>query len=182
MPADDFRRGVGDRSHEFGGRGRRCGRGGDRRGTEIEDDDTVDRAEQIVAGDHDVGRFDVAVDDSVLVGVVESLGDPGADDGDLIDRRGFFVEADAVDEVHCAPRYFALDPVLVDGDDAGVAKSRDGAGHREETLIEVGIVDPCIVVDQLEGDTDMLVRVIGQIYLTHSADAERGNDGVPREV
>ena len=64
---------------------------------------------------------------------------------------------------------FALDPVLcVDGDDAGVAKSRDGAGHREETLIEVGIVDPCIVVDQLEGDTDMLVRVIGQIYLTHS--------------
>ena len=67
----------------------------------------------------------------------------------------------------------------MDGDDAGVAKSRDGAGHREETLIEVGIVDPCIVVDQLEGDTDMLVRVIGQIYLTHSADAERGNDGVP---
>ena len=95
-----------------------------------------------VAVHHDVGRLEVAVDDALLVGMVQGVGDFGAQlgrfaAGELLAGEPV-AERDAADEVADDVDAVAVAADFVDADDAGMAQLGGGAGFAEEFFLLLG--------------------------------------------
>jgi len=90
------------------------------------------------AGQHDVARLQVAVDDARAVRLVEALGDPSAIPHHLLDRKASLGETGSQRLALQVFHNDVVDPVLlaevIELADVGVAELRDGARLALETL------------------------------------------------
>ena len=130
---------------------------------------------EAVLMNHDVGRLDVAMNDSLLVGVVERGGDlpQNAEQrifvGSLCRSQHIF-EGRAIDELHEDVGQAVLFENVVNGHDSGVRKDSGGLGFAKESLTEAfafrflgEIVEP----DALDGDDPADGGVLGLVDNAH---------------
>ena len=92
-----------------------------------------------IAVDHDVGRLQIAVDDSLLVGMVQCVGDLGAQlgrlaAGELLASQPI-AERDAADKVADDVHTVAVAADFVDADDVRVPQLRGSAGFAKELFL-----------------------------------------------
>ena len=142
-------------------------------------------AEVAVGGvEQNVGRFDVAVDEPVRVGLVEGACEL-LDDGDGPiggERPGGdeIGEVPAVDVAHVDVQLTVDLAVAVDRDDVRAAQSRHVEGFATEPLLELGLVGE--VADQpLERDGAAVLVVVGPVDLTHPAASEQLHQSIRPE-
>ena len=133
---------------------------------EVED---LDRA---VGVDHDVGRFEVAVDHTLVVRRGKRLGDRDGDVEQRLERhatgRYLCVERPPLDERHRQKMGLVVLLDREDGDDVRVVEGREGARFPPETLEPRGIGRDLGWQD-LEGDAAVEPRVAGEKDLAHPA-------------
>ncbi len=142
---------------------------------EIEDFDAA------VMGDHDVGGFEVAMDDALFVRGGERVGDSLGDFDDLRGRKATgvreAVERLAFDEFHGeevdAFGFFDRE----DGDDVRMIERGDGTGFALEASEAIG-VGRGVGRENFEGDVPLEFYVGGAIDLAHAAGAEGADDVV----
>ena len=161
------------------GRGHRGGVGDQLGDAEVEDHHVVELPGVRVAGDDDVGRLDVAVDDVLAVRVVEGVGDLTGHCPDLGEGEPLGGQIATVDVRHREPRRTVDDAVTVDGDDVGVVEGGGGLGLRGEAPLEFGVAADG---DHLHRLAAAQVRVFDHVHLPHATLAELGQDGVPGEL
>ncbi len=141
----------------------------------------VQDLEPPVAGHHQVGRLEIAVDDAAFVRRRQGV---GQGDGDLEDpRQRQPVSRDelrhrlALDQLHRQE----MEPVDVlegvDGDDAGVAETGQSARLPAEPA-QAGVVDGAARRQHLERHPATEIGVLGDKHLTHTAAAEGFHDPV----
>lgn len=136
-------------------------------------------------GDHDVGRFDVAVDDAFAMGVLEGLADLPHPAGDVLrgESAGLDegVQVGALDVLHheVEPPVARL-AEIVDCDDVGVAEPGHGAGLALETLREMepgGVLAPGEARRQdLDGDEPVEALLTGLVDRAHPAATEEAEE------
>ena len=127
-----------------------------------------------VAVDHDVGRLQVAVDDALLVGMVQGIGDFGAQlgrfaAGELLAGEPV-AKRDAADEVADDVDAVAVAADFVDADDAGMAQLGGGAGLAEELFLLLG--RHAAGARNLDGHRAVELFVAGLPHAAEAADAE----------
>jgi hypothetical protein len=139
------------------------------------------------AGQHDVGRLDVAVDDARPVAVLQRLEDA---DGHLHGPLGQqlapgvqqLAQGRAVDVLHHDVRdRDAVDVVLagvVHGDDRGVVERGGRLGLPAETGLE-GRIAGKVHPQRLHGDRTAQAGVMGEVHLGHATTAEHRAQLVP---
>jgi hypothetical protein len=124
--------------------------------------------------DHQVGRFDVAVDDSCLVRMRE----PGAQLGHqlqlLANREGcapldLFGERFTADVLHHDVRRALELARVVDIDDVGVVQRGKRAGLTREALAQVGRVEARVQHLDRDQPADLGVAVASQVTRGHTA-------------
>ena len=122
--------------------------------------------------DEDIRRFEVAVEDALLVGVVNGLGDRPGVAGGLAGGQRFagqhLGEVLALDKVHREKRLAVHLADLVDGDDAGVMEMRRGLGLALEAFDDFG-AGPLAEQEHLEGDDPVELRLPGAKDDAHAA-------------
>ena len=134
------------------------------------------------AGEHEVRRFDVAVDDAVLMAVVEGFGGFGAELGgaEAVHGAGGFdelVEVAAFDEFH-RDVVDAGDGIdFVNGDDAGMFQRRGASGFAIELVEFVGFVSLSdFLGEDFESDVAFEGDVFGAEDFAHGSLAEDGEE------
>ncbi len=137
------------------------------------------------AGDEDVGRFYVAMDDAGGVSGVESVGDLNRDVEKLIEIDGAIgdevFEGLAVEEFHGDEGAAFVFADVVDGADVWVVQSGGGLGF----ALEAGEglrVGGDIFGEEFEGDETAEAGVFGFVDDAHAAAADFFGDGVVGEV
>ncbi len=153
-------------------------------------DPEVGDAGAAVGGQDQVARFDVAVDDSHPVGVVEGDGDIGDDAGrfgrpEAVSGGQDLLEVPSFDVLHRDEEHpgRAVLTDIVDGDDAGVVEAACGLRLPEESFAElVGDLGVDIEPQGLERHHAVDERVAGEIDDAHGAPAERLDDLVATDV
>ena len=134
---------------------------------------------------HDVGRLQIAVDDSLPVGVGECTGDLDREAQDLIERQrtsaqalreGFSLEMLHHDELNAA-----LLADVVERADVRMADLGDGQGLALETLDALGILRLFWFQD-LDRHRPVEAGVGRAIDLSHAAGAEPRNDRVGTQL
>ncbi len=96
-----------------------------------------------VASEEEIGRLDVAMDDTAVVGVTQRVAGLNGDEGDLAPIEAaavveFVLEAASVDQLHGVVELAFL---LAEGqqtDDVGMAELAEGLDLDFETLAEIG--------------------------------------------
>ena len=135
----------------------------------------VEDLDLAVLGDHDVSGLEVAVDDALLVGDLEGLGDLGGDlhrvgdgDGAPGDALG---EGLALGDLHDqeALAVHVLD--AVDAGDVGVGQRGEDLGLAVEALEALGVLGEALGKD-LEGHVAAELGVLGAPDLAHPALAQ----------
>ena len=134
--------------------------------------------------DDDIGRFHVAMDDAVLMRVVErirELGAPAHGRFRIEAMRGEPVrQLDSRHELHHDERVASELADVVDGADVGMAQFRDGPGFAQKPIA-------CrrrprrILPEYFDGDLAAEPRVAREIDDAHTARAERFHDFVVTE-
>ena len=140
-------------------------------------DAEVDQVGEIIAGDQDVGRFDVAVHDPGGVRGVESRGDLG-DDGHRA-RRGqrakpveHAVQVGALDEVHLHEHLPIDFAVVVDGHHMGFLQTARGARLAPHPLAKDGVPAE-LRGHHLDRDRPLFDGVLSLVDLAHPAPAQQ---------
>ena len=130
---------VGDRSDERS-RLRQAGFGGRVRQTEVHDPHA--RPGAVLAGDHDVGRLDVAVDDPARVAVLERVGHLDPDVHHLAEVQRLVPDQPqqvrALRDGHHEEERALVTPEVVDRHDRGVVHLGDELGLALEALLDLG--------------------------------------------
>ena len=133
----------------------------------------------------DVGRFQVAVKDAALVGVVNGVGDLRHDPRGLARvvlevSEGFF-HPPAVDQLHAEVALILEGADLVDRDDAGVVECGDGLGFvlKAADLIVAGEFG---VADHLQGDLPVQADLPGAVDHSHAAPPEQTDQFVVADI
>jgi hypothetical protein len=138
-------------------------------------------------GEQDVGRLDVAVQKSTLMGVVQRRSD-GPDDGrHLVEWHAVRVAVlehlrgvGAVDVVHRDPQPAFELTAIVQAHDVGMPQRRGELGFPVEPDTEFGAGRDGLP-KYLQGIEPRQARVLDEIDLAHSPRAEQAPDGVPGE-
>ncbi len=150
--------------------------GGDAGDAEVED------LHLPVAQDEDVPRLDVAVDDPVLMGVVEPVADLDHQ-GQLVLERDLAALADeelellAVEELHDDEEATLVLAQVVDDDDVRVVEAGAGLGFPVESGLQL-VGDLRFARDHLERDEPIEDRVVGLVDGAHPAAADALDDPV----
>ena len=185
LTAELFGAGVLGR-HETQGGGGVFGGGGGIGGEDLGDAE-VEEFRGAVGFDEDVSRFEVAVDDEVLVGVVDGRADV-AEDTEAIFGGKFLLVAEGVDgvafdvlhdEVRTAIRGGAA---IEEPGDVGVVEGGDDLSFAAEALDDAFLLHA--EADDFEGDElgVVLVGAGGEIDGSHASGAELALDGIRADV
>ena len=133
--------------------------------------DELDRGGAGAVGEEDVGGFEVAVDEAVLVGVAEGFAELGGELDGFFEGFGFaFLEARAFDQLHDEVGHVLVLADVVDGDHVRVAEGGRGAGLAEEAL--AGVADLVVGAEDLDRHRALEVRVPGAEDDAHAAAAD----------
>ena len=137
-----------------------------------------------VPGDHDVGRFDVAMDDAFLVRIVERHGGLSQDAEHPLGRNGLrfrqhLVERRPIDVFHGDIGQLALLLHVVDGDDSGVRQDARRPRFPKQALAQpvlfLGIA-PSAEMDGLDGHRPADIGVDGVVHHPHGAPPQFPDD------
>ena len=127
-----------------------------------------------VAVHHDVGRLEVAVDDALLVGMVQGVGDFRAQLGRLAAGELLagepVAQRDAADEIADDVDRVAVAADFVDADDVGMAQLGGRAGLAEEFLLFLG--RHAALARNLDGHRAVELLVAGLPHAAEAADAK----------
>jgi len=100
-------------------------------------------------GHHDVGGFDVTVQQALFVGVIERTGDRRDDTNNFLDRHSSWISIgqesgriEPVDKVHRYPQLTLFLPTVVHTDDVGMPKCRSEIGFPGEASTELLVGRP----------------------------------------
>ncbi len=132
-----------------------------------------------VRGHHDVGRFEISMDDAFVVGRREGIGDRNGQVEELGEQkplgRNLLVEAHTVHALHHqnAPALELLD--TVDGHDVGVVERSHRFGLAAEPLQALGVFGH-LRRQHFEGHFAVELRVEGLVDLAHTATTQPGGD------
>lgn len=133
----------------------------------------VDQFDLTVAGDEDVGGFEIAVQDAFAVGVCKSIKGLSKDrDGGLgaeslaTPKHG--VDVASVDELHHHKQAISFVEEIVQGDEVGVIQSSHRTGFLDEALAKTGITFE-IRRERFDGDGLTGEDVGGLKDLSHAA-------------
>ena len=133
--------------------------------------DELDRGTAGAVRVEDVGGFEVAVDEAVLVRVAEGLADLGGDLEGLLEGLGAaFLEAGAFDELHHEVGHALVLADVVHGDDVRVAEGGGGARLAEEAF--AGVADPGVCGENLDRHPALEVGIPGAEDDAHAATAD----------
>jgi hypothetical protein len=141
----------------------------------------VEHLDEVALGELDVRRLQVAVDDSVLVGGLDRLGDLLGNGERLGDRHGAVVEhgierlAGHVLEDEVSPAIDLLEPV--DRGNARVVERGEHLGLALETGEAIGVVGE-VLRECLDRNVAVEPRVTGQVDHAHAAASDLADDVV----
>jgi hypothetical protein len=125
--------------------------------------------------EHDVVRFEVAVDDPLIVCRLESRRDLGSDFEDLFDREGALADSVAqgiaLDQFHDKVVDFVLVADVKEGADIWVVERRDGPSLTLESPQELLIVGKARR-QHLDGDLSIEAVIRGSPHLAHATGAD----------
>ena len=133
----------------------------------------------------DVGRFEIPVDDALLVRRLERLRDLSCDEECLVDRDRAFRNAvsqrGALDQFHDEPSHTIALLEAVDDRDVGMIQRREDFGFALEPHQPLGVCRNGLRQD-LDRDLPFQVRVSSAIHLTHAAHSDLGGDFIRAEA
>jgi hypothetical protein len=133
---------------------------------------------------HQVGRFEIAVDDARAVRRVERVSHLREDAGDLADRHSTVGQAQrqgfALVVRHRDKRLASVVANLVHGRDVGVIERAGGARLPQQAGGGIGIMDRSRR-QEFKRDPPLQVRILGQIHRAHTAGADVADDPVVRD-
>jgi hypothetical protein len=147
-------------------------------------DAEVEHLHAALAGQHDVGRLQVAVDDALLVGRRKRVGQCDADLAHLVGREAAGAhprrQVFSLDQLHRdeAEATGLLD--RVDRHDMGVVERGDGLGFPLEARERAGVGGKTRR-QHLERHAALQCQVFRQVHLAHAAGAQLLDDAVMRE-
>ncbi len=147
----------------------------------------IDQAGEVIAGEQDVGRFDVAVQQAPLVGVVECPGHRGDDGAHVVYRHPVLIlgfhqlsRIGALDVVHRNPQLILEVASVVHADDMRMKQRGAQVGFAVKPAPEFGIRRH-VGRQDLERVAPRQPWVLSKIYLGHASGPEQPNNGVPGE-
>jgi hypothetical protein len=177
LPADLLRRRILGR-HRLNGRLRR-----DRlTGARVDEfrDTEVEELQLAVARDEDVRRFEIAVDDQVLVRVLHDVAHGGKELESRVDREtaciAIAVDRFTIDILHREPRYaVTCDAAVDEAGDVWVLEKRENPTLLQESSNELGTPG---LPDQLERDALLELSVVtrGEEHGAHTSVTDLSND------
>ena len=137
-----------------------------------------------IGGDHDVGRLDVAVNDALLVGVVEGVGGLRQDAEHPLRRHGSLfrqplIHGRPVHVLHGDVRQVVLLLHVVNGDDAGMGEDSRRSRFPEKALPQAFLLFRGALfaqLDGLDGHRPPDVRIDGVVHHAHGATAQLSDD------
>jgi hypothetical protein len=133
--------------------------------------DELDRGVALAVGVEDIGGLEVAVDEAVLVGVVEGLADVDCDLDRLLEVFGpTLLEARTLEELHDEVGHVLVLADVVDRDHVRVAEGGDRARLAEEAL--AGVADLAVGAHDLDRHRPLELDVPGAEDDAHSAAAD----------
>ena len=143
----------------------------------------IEQLDLAVIRDHDVARFEIAMDDAGCVRAGQGVGD-----GDRILQnlgrlqaaaRDDMVERAAGDELHHDEVGAILAADVVNGDDVGMIQGGGGLGFLDEAQLAVGVGD-LVGRQNLDRDKAVQLRIAGLVDDAHTALAQLLDDLVVR--
>ncbi|HEV8336851.1 MAG TPA: hypothetical protein VGR67_10570 [Candidatus Polarisedimenticolia bacterium] len=139
----------------------------------------IEDLHRAVGRDLDVRRLEIAMDDSPLVGRLESLGDLPCDRQGLLERHGpvrdSVGERRSLDQLEHQRRRPGRFFHPIDGADGAVAQRGQDLSFTAETGEPVGIPGKGLR-EHLDGHLPVEPGILGAIHLAHAARAERSED------
>ena len=147
-------------------------------------DAEVDEVREVVVVHQDVGRFDVAVHQPGLVGVVQRRRDLLDDRhrARRVERSGVEqgLQVDAVDQPHGHVQATVDLADVVDRHDVGIVQACRGAGLAAEPLLEIGVLGE-VGEQHLQRHDAVDGGVVGAPHLAHAAAAQQLDQPVAAE-
>jgi len=181
LSAQNFRRHVGQRADEFAFE-RLIGQGeiADFFAFEARGEPEIENFDAAFGCDHNVGTFEVAMDDAAVVGVGERVGDLRAVAGDRVHRKAGggdeIAEGLAFDQFHDDVEIVVGLADLINGADVGMGE-RGGGLRFAEKMAAADLVDGA-GGDEFEGYVAVEDFVASAVDDAHAAFAEFGEDFV----
>lgn len=134
--------------------------------------------------DHEVVRFEVAVDEAEVLGGDHALKGLGDDFLEVLDGEGAalddLVESFALEVLHDDEGAEFVLADVVDGDDVRVLEGGEGAGFADEVLVEGLEAAGSGWFDALEGDVAVELGIGGEVDFAEAAVSDFSFDGVAR--
>jgi hypothetical protein len=144
----------------------------------------VENLDQLVAGDHDVRRLDVTVDDSGGMRFGQSVGDLRRKANDAVDRHRTVgddvAQRPPVDELHRDVRRAVLLGNVVNRDDVRVVERRGRACLTLEACESTGVAGE-LRRKHFDGDVTPQLHMARAMYLAHAPRTDRAEDLVRTE-
>ena len=134
-------------------------------------------------GDENVCGLDVAVDDALRMGGIESVGDFDGIGEELIEFEGAagddVLERGAIEKFHGDEGFAGVFADVVDGADVGMVQRGGGAGFAFEAFQRLGVVGD-VFREEFEGDEAAQAGIFGFVDYAHATAAEFFDDAIVR--